>query len=40
MSKPNLKKLRKEEEVKSESNKPKRIFKFGAAKGGDNTDFQ
>jgi hypothetical protein len=41
LSKPNLDKLSKAE-VKTESTKPKRIFKFGAAKGGgaENTAFQ
>jgi len=36
LSKPNLEKLRKED-AKKESTKPKKFFKFGAAKrGGDN----
>jgi hypothetical protein len=39
LSKPNIEKLRKDE-IKVESNKPKRTFKFGAARGGgDNTAF-
>jgi hypothetical protein len=37
LSKPNLDKLRKEE-VKGDSNKPKRIFKFGKG-GGENSAF-